>query len=268
MKTNRLLLMVPAVFLLLLTILAGTVGADPQAANGRIFMPFVTTGASNPISCDLPEKNYGTIGVTASPQQGDPETNADMNLGFRGWEPVTADHKLITIDGSGKDLKAPQFPDMFADRRTATISGTYMRHRWDWDCNCPHPEDPLYSKWDVTVLGLAIQPGETIYTPESGYEIGGGYEYQVMYAGDSGITLYIGNDDDFHGYVVHIEDVCVDPDLVDLYWDLHDNGRKELPALKGHQAFGKALSGEIKVAVRDTGSFLDPRSRNDWWQGR
>ena len=87
-------------------------------------------------------------------------------------------------------------------------------------------------------------------------------------AGDSGITLYIGTDDDFHGYVVHIEDVCVDPDLVDLYWDLHNKGRKELPALKGHQAFGKAINNEIKVAVRDTGSFLDPRSRNDWWRGR
>jgi hypothetical protein len=267
MKTNRLLLMIPAVIILLVTILAGTVGADPQAANGQIFMPFVTGGASTPVSCDLPEQNYGTIGVDGPPQEGDPETNANVNLGYRGWESVTADHKLITIDGSGKDPDAPQFPDMFADRRTATISGTYMRYRWDWDCDCPVD---LKSSEEVTVLGLAVQPGETIYTPDSGYFIdeGKGYEYQVTYAGDSGITLYIGLDDDYNGYVVHIEDVCVDPDLVDLYWKLHDAGRKELPALRGHQAFGRALNREIKVAVRDSGHFLDPRSRNDWWQGR
>jgi hypothetical protein len=29
-----------------------------------------------------------------------------------------------------------------------------------------------------------------------------------------------------------------------------------------------AVGSEIQVAVRDTGSFMDPRSRNDWWQGR
>ena len=265
MKSNRLLLMIPAVIILLVTILAGTVGADPRAANGQIFMPFVTGGASIPVSCDLPEKNYGTLSVHGPSQTGDPESNANVNLGYRGWEPVTADHKLITIDKSGKDPKAPQFPDMFADRRTATISGTYMRYRWDWDCNCPVD---LKSSEEVTVLGLAVQQGETIYTPDSDYDIGDGYEYQVTYAGDSGITLYIGLDDDYNGYVVHIEDVCVDPDLVELFRDLHDDGRKELPALKGHQAFGKALSGEIKVAVRDTGHFLDPRSRNDWWRGR
>ena len=267
MMNIRFFHVISALTILLLTVLIATVRADPQAPNSN-FMPVVTGGGQVAANCDLPQKNYGSIPVTASPQKGDPETNADMNLGFRGWAPVTAEGKLVNINGSGKDPKAPQFPAMFGNNRTATISGTYMRYRWDWDCNCPHPEDPLYSKWDVTVLGLAVQPGETIYTPDSGYKIGGDYEYQVMYAGDSGITLYIGTDDDFHGYVVHIEDVCVDPDLVDLYWDLHKKGRKELPALKGHQPFGKALNSEIKVAVRDTGSFLDPRSRNDWWRGR
>jgi hypothetical protein len=268
MKSIRFLHIVPALLILLLTILIGTVKADPQALDKRYFMPMVTGGGQAAVNCNLPQKSYGSIPVTADPQKGNPETNADIHLGFRSWAPVNAEHKLINIDGAGKDPKAPQFPAMFADKRTAAISGTYMRYRWDWDCNCPNPDNPLYSKWDVTVLGLAVQPGETIYTPDSGYDIGGGYEYQVMYAGDSGVTLYIGKDDDFHGYVVHIEDVCVDPDLVDLYWDLHNDGRKELPALEGHEAFGVALNNEIKVAIRDSGSFLDPRSRLDWWRGR
>jgi hypothetical protein len=270
MNSIRFFHVIPALLILLMTVLIGTVKADPRALDKRNFMPMVA-GGQPAINCDLPQKNYGSIPVTAEPQGGDPETNADMHLGFRGWAPVSAERKLVNIDGAGKDPNAPQFPAIFADKRTAAISGTYMRYRWDWDCNCPNSEDPLYSKWDVTVLGLAVQPGETIYTPEINdnyIDEGKGYIYQVLYAGDSGITLYNGTDDDYHGYVVHIEDVCVDPDLVDLYWNLHDDGREELPALKGHQAFGVALNNEIKVAVRDTGSFQDPRSRLDWWRGR
>ena len=270
MKSIRFFHVIPALIILLLTALIGTVGANPQADN-RNFLPVINGGGWPAVDCDLPEDNYGSIRVTDDPQSGDPETNADMHLGYRGWAPVNAAHELVTIDGAGKDPNAPQFPALFGDNRTAAISGTYMRYRWDWDCNCPNPDDPLYSSYEVTVLGLAVQSGETIYTPEIAdnyIDEGKGYVYQVLYAGDSGITLYNGTDDDYHGYVVHIEDVCVDPDLVDLYWNLHEDGRDELPALKGHQAFGVALTNEIKVAVRDSGSFLDPRSRLDWWRGR
>ena len=115
---------------------------------------------------------------------------------------------------------------------------------------------------------MGVKPGETIYTPDSGYDIGGGYEYMVMYAGESDITLHVGREDNFPGYVIHLDGVCVDPDLLALYRQLHAAGRDELPALRGHQPFGRALGNEIQIAVRDSGSFMDPRSRNDWWQGR
>lgn len=264
MKSTRFLLLFPFVFALLLFIVSGTAVADPQGRSRRFFMPVVSAGAPSPINCDLNNSNYGILSVTGSPQKGDPETDENMNLGYRGYEPANAALKLVTL-GPVWDKKAPQLPGMFADQRTARISRAYQRYRWDSDCDCPKD---TYSPWDATVIGLAVKPGEKIFTPDSGYDIGGGYEYQVMYAGDSGITLYIGRDDDYHGYVVHIEDVCVDPDLLKLYRKLHKAGREELPALRGHQAFGRALSSEIKVAVRDTGHFLDPRSRNDWWQGR
>jgi len=29
-----------------------------------------------------------------------------------------------------------------------------------------------------------------------------------------------------------------------------------------------ALTEEVQIGIRDWGGFLDPRSRNDWWQGR
>ena len=64
------------------------------------------------------------------------------------------------------------------------------------------------------------------------------------------------------------DSVCTDPDLLALYRQNHAAGRGNLPALRGHQAFGVAVGSEIQVAVRDTGTFMDPRSRNDWWQGR
>jgi hypothetical protein len=56
--------------------------------------------------------------------------------------------------------------------------------------------------------------------------------------------------------------------LLALYQQSDAAGRYNLPVLRGHQAFGKALGGEIQIAIRDWGGFLDPRSRNDWWQGR
>jgi len=263
MKTTNFFHLFFAIVILLLIITVGTAAADPEARS-RFYMPVVTSGTQDSIHCDLNQSNYGSLSVNGSPQQGDPETNANMNLGYRGYEENSAARKLVTL-GPVWDKKAPQFPGMFGDRRTARISRTYQRYRWDYDCDCPIDS---YSPYETTVIGLAVSPGEKIYTPDSGYDIGGGYEYQVMYAGESGITLYIGRDDDYHGYVVHIDDVCVDPDLVNLYRKLHKAGREELPALGGHEAFGRALNSEIKVAVRDTGHFLDPRSRNDWWQGR
>jgi len=39
-----------------------------------------------------------------------------------------------------------------------------------------------------------------------------------------------------------------------------------LPALRNNQALGQALGFEIKVAIRDAGSFMDPRSQKDWWR--
>ncbi len=45
-------------------------------------------------------------------------------------------------------------------------------------------------------------------------------------------------------------------------------GRKQLPVLKGRQPLGRALGGEIQAAIRDTGSWMDPRAKKDWWQGK
>ena len=73
------------------------------------------------------------------------------------------------------------------------------------------------------------------------------------------------------GYVVHLEDVCVDPNLLALYRAQTDSDgyhhTGHLPALLNNQALGTALNTEVKVVIRDKGSFMDPRSRKDWWPG-
>jgi len=68
------------------------------------------------------------------------------------------------------------------------------------------------------------------------------------------------------GYTLHVENICVEPSLLALYQAMNAAGRSSLPALRSGQAFGRAR-GEIGVAIRDCGAFLDPRSRKDWWKG-
>jgi len=73
------------------------------------------------------------------------------------------------------------------------------------------------------------------------------------------------------GYVVHLENVCVDPNLLALYRAQNDaagfRATGFLPALRANEKLGTAFGDEMQVAVRDRGAFLDPRSRKDWWQG-
>jgi hypothetical protein len=122
---------------------------------------------------------------------------------------------------------------------------------------------------EVTLAGMAVAPGETIHVPGSGYEIGAGYEVLVLYASKERITLkYTREDNVVWGYTIHVENVCVEPSLLALYESWNQAGRDHLPALRAGQAFGRARTDEIGVAIRDTGAFLDPRSRKDWWKGR
>jgi hypothetical protein len=111
-------------------------------------------------------------------------------------------------------------------------------------------------------------PGETLHVPGSGYTIGSGYEVLVLYAAEDRITLkYTREDNVVVGYTLHLEGICVEPSLLALYRARNVAGREQLPALRARQAFGRAVGGEVGVVIRDSGAFMDPRSRNDWWIG-
>lgn len=243
----------------------GGIVADPSTgdASNRIYTPLVSGGQAAQ-SCAVAGQDYDSLYVAGPPTSIPAAENPDMNLGLRGYAPVIAPLKLVVL-GPVHDPQAPQFPGMFSDNRLPRFSAAYQRYRWDWDCGCP---TDTYSPWETTVLGLATSPGEVIRAPESGYDIGGGNEYMVLYADDTRLTLRVGNEDNLRGYVIHLEDVCVAPDLLALYRTSNTAGRDELPVLRGRQPLGRAVGSEIKVAVRDAGHYLDPRSRNDWWQGR
>ncbi|MBK7895953.1 MAG: hypothetical protein IPJ90_13965 [Anaerolineaceae bacterium] len=172
---------------------------------------------------------------------------------------------LVNYAGNN-DPNAPQLDTLFAPARVPNFSSAHQIYRWDWGCNC---RLNLIDSWPTTLLGMDTAVGEAIHVPDSGYDIGGGNDVMVLYATDNRITLkYTREDNVVYGYTIHIEDVCVDPALVSLYNSLNAAGRSQLPALPGGQAFGRAAGSEIKVSIRDTGSFLDPRSRKDWWHSQ
>jgi hypothetical protein len=213
----------------------------------------------------IPGESYDTLSVNPPSTDRPADEHADLNLALRGYEPTDAYQGLVYYDGD-PDPGAPQLPGLFTDNRTPVFSSVYQVYDWDWDCNC---RGSLITDWDVTLAGMSVTPGETIHVPDSGYDMGSGYEVLVLYATTNRITLkYTRDDNVVSGYTLHVENVCVEPNLLSLYQSWNDAGRSRLPALRAGQAFGRAHGGEIGVAIRDSGAFMDPRSGKDWWQGR
>lgn len=220
-----------------------------------------------PLQCNLAQ-SYGTLSVEGRPGHLPAEVHADLNLSMHGYEPSDAARTLVDY-GGGNDSGAPQFPGLLADGRVPRFSNLYRLYEWDWGCNC---RGGLNQAWPATLAGMETYSGEPLYLPDRGNgagDIGFGYKALVLYANDNAITLkYTREDNVVYGYTLHVENVCVEPALLALYREMNAQGRSHLPALYPGQPFGVARSDEIGVAIRDTGSFMDPRSRKDWWVGR
>ncbi len=220
----------------------------------------------------IPGQSYGSV-VPDPPKTDRPaDLHADLNLELRGYIMVNEPKTLVDYGGSS-DPSAPQLATLFSGRLGPSLSNTYQVGHWDWECNC---RDRWDNEWPVELLGMWATNGEIINTPSSGYDIGtrpqprlpNGFEVMVLYATTQRITIkYTKDDNVVTGYTIHVEDICVEPDLLALYNTLNSQGRNRLPALYALQPFGRARGGEIKVAIRDSGMFMDPRSRNDWWHG-
>ena len=218
--------------------------------------------------------SYTTLSREGAPTDRPAPDHGDLNMRLRGWEPTGGTLGIIDIPPSpDDDPGAPQLYALFTDDRTPVFSSNYSVYEWDWSCDC---RGALNDDYDVTVAGLATVRGEVLEVPDGGYDIGGGYEVLVLYVDDVSITLkYTREDNVVYGYTVHLEGVCVDPDLFALYRECDERypfgdprHRETLPALRGNQPFGRARGEEVRVAIRDTGRYMDPRARKDWWIGR
>lgn len=260
---KKILLPVVVAYALLLSLLAitlpGRAAPSAQEQDGAIFLPVVMDEQS----CAVPGVSYQTLPVAGPATDRPAAEHPDINLAVRGYTPTTAALRLVEYGGDGDSL-APQLDALFGDRRVPAFTSAFRVYKWDWNCNCRgEPND----SWPVTLLGMRVAPGEVIRTPDSGYDIGGGHDALVLYAAPGRLTLkYTREDNVVSGYTVHLENVCVEPRLLSLYRSANAAGRDRLPALRGGQPLGRALGNEIKAAVRDTGTFLDPRSRKDWWK--
>ena len=210
----------------------------------------------------IPGAKYETTSVT--PETKSPATHGDINLLLRKWRVATGQTAaLVDINGPTDNL-APRLYTLFTDDRAPVLSGVYQLQGWDWGCNCAsaYLTDP-----PVTMAGFAMKPAEVVQLPKSGYDIGSGIRAIVLYATTETITLkYTRNDDVVNGYTVHLANVCVEPSLRALYDQSHAAGRTSLPALRDDQPLGRVRGTELLVTIRDTGSWMDPRSRKDWYQ--
>ena len=235
---------------------AGT-GGKSGSANGGGSGAAGTTGACQPIA----GVSYSSVIVVGAPTP-NPAAQPDINPKLRGASPTGGALGLVAINGP-TDAKAPRLNTLFADGRVPAFSQNFRVHDWDWSKG--QPGGPI-ADVEVSMSAMVTTPGEVLGVPHGGYEIAPGMEVHVLYVDDDSLTLkYTAEDDIVKGYAVHVFDVCPEPSLRALYDKNHAAGRKELPALAGKQAFGRARGASVRVCIRDTGAFMDPRSKKDWW---
>lgn len=241
---------------------ATALAIGPDDPSSRTYLPLVAAG--EPGCPSIPGESYGTLSPSSPPTDRPAQEHADLNLALRGYGPTTAYLGLVNYGGPA-DPAAPQLGGLFADGYVPGFVAVHRVYDWDWNCNC---RSSLLAWPPVTLAWLAGSRGQIVRVPDSGYGIGSGYEVLVLHAEADRITLkYTREDSVVSGYAMHLEGICVEPGLLALYQHWNEAGRSRLPALHAGQAVGRARDAAIGVAIRDSGTFLDPRSRKDWWQG-
>ena len=283
----------PVRLLLLATLLLGLglsswrVQADDLVP--RAYLPVVLY--SEPVyACPATSSHSYSSGTAHQLDTDDPVrpayNHADKNLALRSYTPNT-DPGLVRglVDyGSDDPTQPPQIATLFQPAKVPPLVDFYRVYQWDW---APSPSpgtraEPI-TNYPITALGLQTTPGESLYVPGSGYDIGGGMEVLVLFADADSITLhYTREDSAAPGYTLHIDQICTDPNLLALYNANDDPGGPRyvyvppaqrpyaysLPNLAAGKYIGTALGDQVVVAIVDSGSFMDPRSCNEWWQIR
>ncbi len=274
----------------LLLVAAAPAGNTTSPASGlavpdtskHILLPFVSKapacpGSSGNVYRSGPMYQYDTDNPVR------PAWNhADKNLALRGYASNPSAFKGFINYGTDDPIAPPQFATLFGPNRVPAFTGAYQVYNWSWaDSPNPGSRSTLDTVWAITVLGLQTTPGEALHAPTHGRPIGidfglGGS--MVIFADSDSLTLHFTREDTAaRGYTVHVDNICTDPNLLALYNSLDNSARNtyvgrgyayNLPGLIAGQVFGTARDNEIRVAIVDTGSFMDPRSCGDWWEIR
>jgi hypothetical protein len=225
--------------------------------------------------CPLASSNqYAATPLMGAPRRSNPVPvlDADLNLALRSFVTTTRPLALVDIGGD-TDPDPPQLAHLFRPPRLPTFAAAYQVYDWNWAClgktagqGC---RGRLLAEPEVTLVSMTTTPGEAIYPPGRRADILAGlYIALVLYADETRLTFtYTRDDSPANGYLIHLEELCVDPSLLRLYRSLDQAGRTALPGLRLTDPIGTARLLPLRVAVRDAGSFMDPRSRKDWWQG-
>jgi hypothetical protein len=229
-----------------------------------VYLPVIVAPLPTP-----PSGVYDAIPVAGRRPDNRPAAlHGDLNLALRGYTETVA--SLMLVDYNGKtDPDAPQLAGLFDPPRLPEIVDAHQVYDWDWSCGPDGCRGQPLAEWDATLLSVDTAPGEPLLAPPRNPEIyGGGYRVMVLYAEATRLTLvYTRDDTAAGGYVLHLENIQVDAGLLALYETTDAAGRFMLPALRNGERLGYGTGGAMKIAIRDTGRFMDPRSRKDWWMG-
>jgi hypothetical protein len=242
------------------------VGSAPLAAAQEVVEAAAVEEKTGDGGCPATSSNqYTSIPVMGARSAHPDSQHGDLNLALRGYEPTDAALSLVEINGPA-DGDAPQLAGVLG--RLATIGRAYRARDWNWACGELGCRGEVLGNVEVSLVALQSSPGEAIHVPTRGAEIYGGFVALVLYADASRLTVvYTREDSVANGYAVHLEDFCVDPNLLALYQANNGSGRGSLPAVHNGERVGTARYNYVVVGVRDRGSFTNPRSRKDWWRG-
>ncbi len=205
-----------------------------------------------------------------------PASSAEINpIAVRGYSPVTDSHGNAYFDFyHDLDAGRPQLNNLLqgsypkdAATGLSQIAHTYNLNEWDYT-NSQQGSPMTARDAPVTMVGLATTPGQTtVHVPLSGREIAPGYQVVVAYASADSIALSYRDDGiirgDVNGYAVQLGGLTVDPELVVAYNRAAAAGQRLM--LAGDYQIGYTTGNELLLVIRDTGSFMDPRWKNDWW---
>ena len=223
--------------------------------------------SSTPTDCPaVSNRRYSVITMLGVDTEHPDNEHGDLNLALRKYIAINEPAQLIQLTG-GSDSDAPKLSGIFGDARMPEFVRTYQTHGWDWTCSVHGCRGEVLSEPVVSLIGMRVTAGEELFAPSRDTEIfGGSYIAAILYADTNRLTLAYSREGNIaSGYAIHIENICVDPNLLVAYRTTNAGGRGTLPAVKNGEPLGTANGNEIIVAIRDRGAFLDPRSRKDWW---